>query len=162
VTGFWHNPNIHPYLEHQRRRESMEAYSAQVRLPMIWCEDYPLPHFLAAVAGSPARPERCAVCYRLRLGRTAAMAEERGFDSFSTTLLISPYQDHALLRRIGEAVAEEAGVPFLYDDLRRGWAERGRMTREYGLYRQQYCGCVYSEWERYRKEAMRPSGRQGQ
>ena len=121
---------------------------------MIWWEDYEMPRFLAAVAASAARPERCAVCYRLRLERTAAMARERGFDAFSTTLLISPYQDHDLLRRTGEDVAQASGVPFLYEDLRTGWPERGRLTRQYDLYRQQYCGCIYSEWERYRDAGL--------
>ena len=150
VTGFWYNPNIHPFTEHQNRRESLVAYSAAVRLPMIWWEPYEMPLFLRRVADSPAKPERCEVCYRLRLGKTAAMARERGFDAFSTTLLISPYQDHALLRQSGEAAGAEHGVPFYYADLRQGWAERGRLTKEYALYRQQYCGCLYSEWERYR------------
>ena len=154
VTGFWYNPNVHPYVEHQRRRESMTSFSAEIRLPMIWWEDYEMPRFLAAVAAAAARPERCAVCYRMRLERTAAMARERGFEAFSTTLLISPYQDHGLLRRTGEEVAEAIGVPFLYEDLRTGWPERGRLTRQYGLYRQQYCGCVYSEWERYREAEL--------
>lgn len=157
VTGLWYNPNVHPYQEHQKRRESMAAYAAEVRLPMLWCEEYEMPRFLAAVAGGAAKPERCAVCYQMRLERTAAMALERGFQAFSTTLLVSPYQDHALLRGIGEKAAQDRGVRFLYQDLRKGWAERSRLTRQFGLYRQQYCGCIYSEWERYREAQMRPT-----
>ena len=111
------------------------------------------------MADRAARPERCQVCYRLRLGKTAAMARERGFDAFSTTLLISPYQDHSLLRQVGEEMAAEYDVPFHYEDLRKGWGERGRLTRQYNLYRQQYCGCIYSEWERYRGD--REIGRGG-
>lgn len=150
TTGFWYNPNVHPFMEHQRRRESMAAFATAVLLPMIWWDEYEMPRFLRAVAERAARPERCETCYRLRLERTAVMARERGFDAFSTTLLISPYQHHGLLRAVGEQVAESCGVPFHYEDLRRGWSERGRLTREYGLYRQQYCGCIYSEWERFR------------
>lgn len=109
-----------------------------------------MPRYLRLVANSPAKPERCRICYRLRLGKTAAMARERGFKAFSTTLLISPYQDHDLLKQVGEEMGAEHGVNFYYEDLRKGWSERGRLTRQYGLYRQQYCGCIYSEWERYR------------
>jgi len=122
---------------------------------MIWWEDYEMPRYLRLVADSPAKPERCQICYRLRLGKTAAIARERGFAAFSTTLLISPYQDHALLQQVGQEVGAEHGVTFYYEDLRKGWAERGRLTRQYGLYRQQYCGCLYSEWERYRPSSER-------
>jgi epoxyqueuosine reductase len=101
------------------------------------------------VAERAAKPERCHACYEMRLERTAATARQFGLDSFSTTLLISPYQDHALLRQVGEAAGARYGIPFHYEDLRTGWPQRGRLTREYGLYRQQYCGCIYSEWERY-------------
>ncbi len=147
VTGFWYNPNVHPYTEHQKRRESLEGYSALVRLPMIWWEEYEMPRFFRAVVGREA--DRCQLCYRLRLGKAAEVAARRGFELFSTTLLVSPYQKHELLRQVGEAVAVEQGIRFYYQDFRVGWPERGRLTREHNLYRQQYCGCVYSEWERY-------------
>lgn len=151
VTGFWFNPNIHPFLEHQERRGCMETWAARVELPMVWTEEYEMPCFLRAVAERAAKPERCRVCYELRLERTAATARQFGLDAFSTTLLISPYQDHALLRQVGDEVGARYGIPFQYEDLRGGWPQRGRLTREYGLYRQQYCGCIYSEWERYRE-----------
>jgi predicted adenine nucleotide alpha hydrolase (AANH) superfamily ATPase len=150
VTGFWYNPNIHPYLEHQERRRSMESYAERVVLPMVWFDEYEMPRFLRAVASRAAKPERCRVCYQMRLERTAAMARQFACDAFSTTLLISPYQDHALLRQVGDEVGASHDIPFQYEDLRDGWSQRGRLTREYGLYRQQYCGCIYSEWERYR------------
>jgi predicted adenine nucleotide alpha hydrolase (AANH) superfamily ATPase len=150
VTGFWYNPNIHPFLEHEERRRGMESYSARVLLPMVWSEEYEMPRFLREVAERVAKPERCAVCYRMRLKRTVAMARQFGCDAFSTTLLISPYQDHSLLRQVGDDVGASQGIPFLCEDLRAGWSQRCRLTKEYGLYRQQYCGCIYSEWERYR------------
>jgi predicted adenine nucleotide alpha hydrolase (AANH) superfamily ATPase len=155
VTGFWYNPNIHPFLEHQARRGSLESYARQVLLPMVWVNEYEMPLYLRAVAGRAAMPERCRECYRLRLERTAVMARQFGCDAFSTTLLISPYQDHALLRQAGDEAAASVGVPFVYEDLRTGWATRGRLTKEFALYRQQYCGCVYSEWERYRDADQR-------
>ena len=157
VTGFWYNPNIHPWQEHQRRRESLEKYAEAVDLPVIWYEKYEMPLYFRAVVGHERFGERCRSCYRMRLEKTARVAAEggpsagsgRGFDAFTTTLLISPHQDQALIRQIGEEVAEEWEVEFYFENFRRGWSERGRLTREHDLYRQQYCGCIYSEWERY-------------
>ena len=151
VAGFWYNPNIHPWTEHERRRESLVAYAQAVGLPMIWHERYEMPLFLRAVAGHEKFGERCRICYRMRLERAAQVAAEGGFDAFTTTLLISPYQDQALIREIGEEAAAQRGVEFYFENFRRGWSERGRLTKEYDLYRQQYCGCIYSEWERYNK-----------
>ena len=154
VTGFWYNPNIHPWQEHQRRRESLQKYAEAVDLPVIWHEQYEMPLYLRAVAGHEKFRERCRICYRMRLEKTARVAAEGGFDAFTTTLLISPHQDQSLIRQIGEEVAEEWGagaLEFYFENFRRGWSERGRLTHEHGLYRQQYCGCIYSEWERYNK-----------
>ena len=109
----------------------------------------PPQEFLRAVAGRESFRERCTACYRMRLEKTARLALAEGFDAITTTLLISPHQDQQQIRSIGEEVAGMLGVEFLFENLRRGWAERGRLTREHGLYRQQYCGCIYSEWERY-------------
>jgi predicted adenine nucleotide alpha hydrolase (AANH) superfamily ATPase len=149
VTGFWYNPNIHPWQEHQRRRQSVQKYAEAVDLPVIWYEKYEMPLYLRAVVGHERFRERCRICYRMRLEKTAQVAAEGGFDVFTTTLLISPHQDQALIRQIGEEVAEVCGVDFYFENFRRGWSERGRLTREHALYRQQYCGCIYSEWERY-------------
>jgi len=149
VTGFWYNPNIHPWQEHQQRQESAQKYAEAVGLPVIWHEKYEMPLYLRAVAGHERFRERCRICYRMRLEKTAQAATEGGFDAFTTTLLISPHQDQAMIRQIGEEVAEEWGVEFYFENFRRGWSERGRLTREHDLYRQQYCGCIYSEWERY-------------
>jgi predicted adenine nucleotide alpha hydrolase (AANH) superfamily ATPase len=152
VTGFWYNPNIHPWQEHQRRRESVQKYAEAVGLPVIWHEKYEMPLYLRAVVGHERFRERCRICYRMRLEKTARVAAEGGFDAFTTTLLISPHQDQALIRQIGEEVAEELGagaLEFYFENFRRGWSERGRLTHEHDLYRQQYCGCIYSEWERY-------------
>ncbi len=155
VTGFWYNPNIHPWREHQRRRESAQKYAEAVELPVIWHERYEMPLYFRAVAGREKFGERCRICYRMRLGKTARVAAEDRFDAFTTTLLISPHQDQVLIRRIGEGVAEEWGVEFHFENFRRGWSERGRLTREHDLYHQQYCGCIYSEWERYDEAARR-------
>jgi len=147
VTGFWYNPNIHPWQEHQRRQESLARYAEAVSLPVIWCEQYEMPLFLREVVGHEQFRQRCAICYRMRLERTAQVAAGQGFDAFTTTLLISPHQDQGLIRQIGEEVAARQGVEFYFENFRRGWSERERLMREYDLYRQQYCGCIYSEWE---------------
>jgi predicted adenine nucleotide alpha hydrolase (AANH) superfamily ATPase len=149
VTGFWYNPNIHPWQEHQQRRESLSRYAEAVNLPMLWHERYEMPLFLRAVVGHERFRQRCAICYRMRLEKTAQVAARQGFGAFTTTLLISPHQDQELIRRIGEEVAAQYDIEFYFENFRRGWLERGRLTREHDLYRQQYCGCIYSEWERY-------------
>lgn len=151
VTGFWYNPNIHPWQEHQRRLESLQKYAEAVGLPVIWYERYEMPLYLRAVVGYEKFRERCQICYQMRLEKTAQVAAEGGFEAFTTTLLISPHQDQALIRQIGEKVAGDWGVEFYFENFRRGWSERGRLVREHDLYQQSYCGCIYSEWERYNK-----------
>jgi len=147
VTGYWFDPNIHPFSEHERRRESLVKLATGVGLPMIWEPGYEMPEFLRLVAGTPERPGRCRICYRMRLARTARVAVAGGFDAFSTTLLISPYQDLKAIREIGEEEGAAQGVRFYFENLRKGFAEHHRLAREHGLYMQRYCGCVYSEWE---------------
>ena len=149
VTGFWYNPNVHPFREHQRRLEAMQTFAQAANMPLIVAEGYDMIQYFRAVVGHEG--ERCGHCFRLRLGKTAAVARERGFDAFTTTLLISPYQKHDLLREVGEEVAKEHGVRFHYEDFRDGFRESQRLSRELELYHQGYCGCVYSEWERYGK-----------
>ncbi len=147
LTALWYNPNIHPSQEHQLRLESMQRLAQIADLPLIIIPEYDFVLYLRAVAGHEA--ERCQHCYRLRLTRAAETARQKGFDAFSTTLLISPYQKHDLLRQTGEDVASKTGVPFIYQDLRKGFSRSRQFAKEYNLYRQQYCGCIYSEWERY-------------
>lgn len=154
VTGLWYNPNIHPFAEYERRRECMGSYAAEIALPMIW-EAYEMPIYFRAVVGHEAAGERCAICYRLRLERTAQMAHQLGLDAFTTTLLISPHQQQALIRGIGKELACQYGVSFYFENLRRGWGERGHMAREHDMYQQRYCGCIYSEWEAVQKSTRR-------
>ncbi|MDD5093774.1 MAG: epoxyqueuosine reductase QueH [Dehalococcoidia bacterium] len=149
VSACWYNPNVHPFTEHQKRLESMRALAEKVNLPLTIIEGYDMIDFFRAVVGHES--ERCADCYRLRLGKTAQLAREKGFDAFTTSLLISPYQKHDLLKEIGEEVGRQNGVEFYYQDFRGGFRESRRMAQELGLYLQKYCGCVYSEWERYGK-----------
>lgn len=148
VILFWYNPNIHPYLEHQKRLEAVQTFADKKNLNLIIYPEYEMPLYLRTVAGH--KDERCGFCFQMRLYRTAQEAAQRGITDFSTTLLISPYQKHQLLSEIGLKVQNETGVRFLYHDLRSGFSHSRHLSKELELYRQQYCGCIYSEWERYR------------
>lgn len=152
VTGYFFNHNIHPYMEYRRRLDTVVDYAQKESLEIIVDEEYRLEEFLARVAGKP--DDRCRYCYVSRLEKTAKEAAERGFDRFTSSLLYSRYQKHDMIRRLGEQAGEKFGVAFHYDDYRRGWQDGIRMSREYGMYRQQYCGCIYSEKDRYAPKAV--------
>jgi predicted adenine nucleotide alpha hydrolase (AANH) superfamily ATPase len=147
VGGLWYNPNIHPFTEHQQRLESMKSLAQEIELPLIITEGYDMVEYFRRVAGHET--ERCRYCFDLRLTRTAETAREKGFNAFTTTLLISPQQKHELIQETGNRVAGEQGVEFLYTDLRKRYSDSRHITKPMNLYRQQYCGCIYSEWERY-------------
>lgn len=149
VTSFWYNPNIHPFTEHRRRLETLQDFAKRINLPLIVSEGYDVIEYLRRVAGH--EEERCLHCFHLRLSTTALVARLKGFDAFSTTLLISPYQNQELLKEIGEQIAQKEGVEFIYEDLTGGYRDSIKMSRELDLYRQKYCGCLYSEWERFGK-----------
>jgi predicted adenine nucleotide alpha hydrolase (AANH) superfamily ATPase len=152
VRGFFYNPNIHPYQEFARRLATLKEYAEKTGLPVIWDETYDLEGFLRLVAFREA--ERCRFCYQLRLAAAARVARGGKFDAFTSTLLYSKFQNHELIRELGEAAAQEAGVPFYYDDFREGWQQGVEQSKELGLYRQQYCGCIFSERDRYMKSAV--------
>jgi len=147
VSALWYNPNIHPYTEHQQRLEAMKSLAEQVNLPLTVTEGYDIVTYFRQVAGHES--QRCQYCFRLRLSKTAETARQMGLSAFTTTLLISPHQKHDLLKEIGHQLAEEIGIEFLYADLRKRYSDSRHLTKPLGLYRQQYCGCIYSEWERY-------------
>lgn len=146
-TGFWFNPNIHPFKEYQARRDTLSAYAERIGLKLILKDEYGLRPFVRAVY--PNLEDRCGVCYQLRFREVARFAAENGYDAFSSTLFVSPYQRHELMRSTAEKVAEQYGVEFLYRDFRPGFREGQQKARELQLYMQKYCGCVFSEEERY-------------
>jgi predicted adenine nucleotide alpha hydrolase (AANH) superfamily ATPase len=154
VLGHWYNPNIQPAAEYAGREESARAFARLAGLPLA-VGRYEPDRFEEAVRGHEQRPERCRHCYRLRLEEAARAARERGIETMTTTLLISPYQDQAALREIGEEVAGRRGLRFFFENLRRGWSQRGRLAREHDLYLQQYCGCRFSLAERQRAALAR-------
>ncbi|NJC88657.1 MAG: epoxyqueuosine reductase QueH [Desulfuromonas sp.] len=147
VTGYFFNHNIHPYQEYRRRLDTTREYAAAADFPLICIDEYGLEDFLSQVAQDPAG--RCTYCYQSRLRRAAEYAASHGFDAFTSSLLYSRYQNHTLIRQCGEELAKLYGIPFLYQDFRSGWQEGIRESKAMGLYRQQYCGCIYSEKDRY-------------
>jgi predicted adenine nucleotide alpha hydrolase (AANH) superfamily ATPase len=151
VRGYFRNPNIHPYREFRHRLDTFTDYCAMVAYDAFVDDSYGLREFLQEVG--PEGRDRCAKCYRMRLMPAAAMAAREGFDAFTTTLLISPYQDHELVREVGEEAARDNGVAFAYFDFRPGFRESIKMSVDMGLYRQPYCGCVFSEEERYNRKS---------
>ena len=149
VAGFWYNPNIHPFTEYRSRRNCLREYAEGVQLTLLEKNDYALRPFVRAVAEDI--DHRCGKCYEMRLFETARQAAEGGFDSFTSSLFISPYQNHELMRQVAERAAEEYGVEFLYRDFRPYFRPGQEKARELEMYIQKYCGCVFSEQERYLK-----------
>jgi len=153
VDGYFYNPNIHPYTEFKKRMECMEEYAFKEGLRVVSEAGYDIEEFFRNVVWK--EQERCASCYEMRIRKTAQMAKDVGYDAFTTTLLYSKYQKHALIVQVANVIAAEIGIPFLYRDFREGWKEGQDTSREIGMYRQKYCGCVYSEKERYAGKATK-------
>ena len=147
VTGFWFNPNIHPYTEYQARKSTLESYAREIGMKLIIGGTYDLRTFITNVADNI--DGRCAYCYQVRMEETAKYAAQHGFDSFTTSLLISPYQKHDAIAATARAMGEKYGVEFLYRDFRPLFREGQEFAREHGFYMQKYCGCIFSEEDRY-------------
>ena len=152
-VSYWFNPNIHPYQEYKARRDTLIAYAGQIGMELIVQEDYGLRDFVCAVAEDI--DHRCGKCYEMRLEQAAKFAAENGFSSFTSTLFVSPYQQHDRMAEIAARAGEKWGVEFLYRDFRPGFRAGQQQARELGLYMQKYCGCVFSEEERYGKQIAR-------
>ena len=151
VTGIFYNPNIHPYTEYRKRLDTVIKYSEDIGMKLIKFEDYPMEEFLRGVVFREEK--RCEYCYHLRMKYTAHIAKKGKFDGFTSTLLYSKFQDHDLLKDLGESLGKEYGAGFYYHDFREGWKEGIGISRDLNMYRQQYCGCIYSEKERFYKKA---------
>ena len=153
LTLFWFNPNIHPFKEYESRRDCLLQYAKVEDLPVLVKENYGLRQFVRNVADNI--DGRCVYCYLHRLEETAKTAAENGYEYFTTTLLASLYQDHQAIKLAGEKFAEKYGVKFLYRDFRPNFREGNNLAREKGFYMQKYCGCVFSEEDRYKKQIDR-------
>jgi len=149
--GFFYRHNIHPYSECLKRQENLETYARQIGLRLIIQEGYDLEGFIQNVVYR--EKDRCTYCYHDRLRTTALLAKRGKFDYFTSTLLYSKFQNHDLIKSMGESIAKSTGVPFWYDDFRSGWKEGIEKSKDHQMYRQQYCGCIYSEKERYYRES---------
>jgi len=152
-VGLWYNPNIHPYQEYKARRDTLMAYAPTIGMELVVLEDYGLRNFVRAVAEDI--DHRCGKCYEMRLDAVARYAAEHGFSSFTSTLFVSPYQNHELMRAVAEDAAARHGVTFLYRDFRPGFRAGQAEARELGFYMQKYCGCVFSEEDRYCKQILK-------
>jgi len=147
-TIYWYNPNIHPYLEYKQRKDALESYTKSIDVESIFEENYGLEEFCKNVINN--LDNRCIeYCYKIRLEKIAKYAKENGYSHFTTTLLVSPYQKHEEIIKIGNEIANKYGVGFLYRDFRVGFRKGQAKARELGLYMQKYCGCVFSEKDRY-------------
>jgi predicted adenine nucleotide alpha hydrolase (AANH) superfamily ATPase len=156
IEGYFYNPNIHPLLEFRRRLKAVKVYEATCRgtlqraptsFPIHYCEDYGLEEFLSTVTHEA--PKRCEDCYQMRLLSTARYAKGRGFETFSTALLFSTHQKHELVRKAGEEASRLVGIPFYYVDYRHLYEKSHATAKKRCLYLQSYCGCIFSEYERY-------------
>ena len=157
VTVLYYNPNLDCAEEYEKRKREQLRFLRETGLADFLDCDYAPEEYLAAVRGLEEEKEggaRCAVCFRLRLERTAREAKARGFDYFATTLTVSPLKNAKLINTIGFAVAEEVSVKYLPSDFKKrgGYLHSVRLSEKYGLYRQDYCGCAFSKAERERQK----------
>ena len=150
ISGFFYNPNIYPVSEYHRRREALKTLSQEFSLDVEYPEHREA-DFFQAINTPELLAKRCVNCWSLRLRKTASQALKNGCAAFSTTLLVSPYQDHELLKQIGRQIGQEIGIDFYYEDFRCGFKQAQREARNKGIYRQKYCGCSYSEIEQCKK-----------
>jgi predicted adenine nucleotide alpha hydrolase (AANH) superfamily ATPase len=149
VMGYFYGHNIHPFTESKKRRETLETYAESIGLHVIYSNGYKMENFLRNVAFR--EKDRCTYCYHDRLRATALMAKHGKFDCFTSSLLYSKFQKHEEIKAIGESVGKAVGIPFYYQDFRIGWKEGVEASKQLNMYRQSYCGCIYSEKERYYK-----------
>ena len=159
VGGFFYNPNIHPYSEYLKRKEEVEKYSKEIGLSVAF-DDYDLMKYFEYIIENEDQKNRCPVCWWLRIKKTAEATKVIGFDAFTTTLLGSPYQDHEVIKKLCEDIADKAGIKFYYEDFRTGFKEAHNKAKAKGIYCQNYCGCLFSEKERIESKSHKSTGAQ--
>lgn len=150
ITGFWFNPNIHPYGEYAFRLNAVKQLQNLWNLEIVYKDYYGLKEFIQKT--NNGGEDRCRICYEMRLDETAKKARDMQFDAFTTSLLASPYQKFDVIIAIAEKMGRKHSVAFYMEDFRPGWNESVDLSRKLGLYRQKFCGCIYSEMERYTKK----------
>lgn len=150
VYGYFYNPNIHPYTEFIKRLQTLENYAKISLLPLDVDKTYSLESFLKGALDYGK--DRCLFCYRTRLEKTFQKGAGEGFDAVTTTLLYSKYQRHEDIKEIGNELSERYGIMFLYKDFREGWKEGVDTSKGLNMYRQNYCGCIFSERDRFERK----------
>lgn len=157
ITVIYYNPNIEPLSEYEHRKSEQMRLLKELDIAFLDC-DYDNGVFRNLTKNLSLEPEggkRCAVCFGIRLKHTAVVAKENNFDYFGTTLTVSPHKNSQLINKIGEKIGEKIGIKFLYSDFKKkdGYKRSIELSKEYNLYRQNYCGCLYSkEGDRYYEE----------
>lgn len=141
INGFFFNPNIHPEEEYLKRKQNVQVFSRQKNIQVDYFDEYDIE---AWKSFEGTVHQRCGMCYTMRVKKAASYAAEKGFDAFTTTLLVSPYQKHNLIIELCEEFAGKYGIVFYYRDFRSGFRQGQQKAREMGLYRQKYCGCINS------------------
>jgi len=149
LTLFFYNPNVEPINEYEQRLIAAEKYAEEKNIPII-VGDYDNIEFHNAVKGheqDPEGQERCSICFRYRLEKTAQLAKQEEFDLFTTTLSVSPYKNAELINKIGNELAEKHNIKFLESDFKKenGYLNSINLSKQHNLYRQNYCGCLYSK-----------------
>jgi epoxyqueuosine reductase len=150
ISCYFYNPNIHPYKEFKKRIEAVSIVSRHLNVKVIYEHSYGMTHFLRQVVFH--ENDRCQICYDIRLQKAVEFAVNNGFDSFSTSLLYSRYQNHGALIDKCSQLANSSRIDFFYRDFREGWQTGIDQSRALNIYRQSYCGCIYSEQERFDKD----------
>ncbi|MFH1995861.1 MAG: epoxyqueuosine reductase QueH [Candidatus Omnitrophota bacterium] len=160
VRGFFYNPNIHPYIEYMARKEAVEKYAHSENLKVA-CGEYEIEKFFQNVVRDEGlKSDRCPLCWWMRLRKTAQVATVGEFEAITTTLLVSPYQDHGLIASIGVEICRNSGLLFIGEDFRPGFRDARNKAKSEGIYCQNYCGCLFSERERYAlKEKKKKTGK---
>lgn len=153
ITGFWYNPNIHPYMEYRARKDAVRNYTNFINLPMVYKDEYGLDDFCKKVINN--LDSRCKICYGDRLAVVVKYAKEHGYDAFCTSLLYSLYQDHEGLKEVCEELSKAFDIDFYYYDFRPFYKEGQEEAKRLGIYMQKYCGCIFSEEDRYKKRIER-------
>ena len=163
VDFYFYNPNIEPFEEFSKRAGEARRFVREFRPDggvRVIVADYDHAAFEAIAKGRediPERGERCRLCYELRMRAAAEYAKAHGYDAFTTSLSISPHKSSAWINEIGLALEQELGIPFVWSDFKKkdGYHRSIQLSKEYGLYRQDWCGCVYSRRERERQKRAR-------
>jgi len=164
ATCFFYNPNIHPFKEYKQRLDTMQEFALQTNTPLIIHGKYGLNKFLNKIQNlkedifeenienkKKNKQLRCQQCYKMRLKETTKYAAENNYQFFTTTLLYSVYQDHKEIVDLAKYYAKKYNIQFVYQDFRKFWQQGITMSKQLNLYRQKYCGCIFSEHERYSK-----------